>query len=119
VTHLTVDDHTLLSHDTERHDPNTAMTASKIAGEPDLIWFNNNIEPCVKIMSIINKINFILSTRLRGGAQQPCIAAHTNAFWRPFWPTCANSHALADRAGCALSTDAWQSAWVVQKCRQN
>ncbi len=30
-------DCTLLGHDAERHDPNTAMTASKIAGKPDLI----------------------------------------------------------------------------------
>jgi hypothetical protein len=36
-----------------------------------------------------------------------------------FWPTHANCHALADLAGHALSTDAWQLAWVGQKCRQN
>jgi hypothetical protein len=79
-----------------------AMTAFKIAGKPDLIQFNNIIELHVKIMSIINKINFILSTRERGGAQQPRIAACANVFWRPFWPTCANCQALADRAGRAL-----------------
>jgi hypothetical protein len=70
-------------------------------------------------MSIINEINFILSTRERGGAQQSRIAARTNVFWRPFLPTCANRRALADSAGRALSTDAWQLAWVGQKCRQN
>jgi hypothetical protein len=32
-----VDDCTLLGHDAEHHDPNTAITASKIAGKPDLI----------------------------------------------------------------------------------
>jgi hypothetical protein len=31
-----VDNRTLLGHDAERHDPNTTMTASKIAGKPDL-----------------------------------------------------------------------------------
>jgi hypothetical protein len=31
-----IDDRTLLGHDAERHDPNTEMTASKIAGELDL-----------------------------------------------------------------------------------
>ncbi len=70
-------------------------------------------------MSIINEIIFILSTRERGGTQQPRIAACANVFWWPFWLTCANRHALADWAGRALSTDAWQSAWVGQKCRQN
>jgi hypothetical protein len=33
-----VDDCTLLSHDVERHVPNMAMTASKIAGKLDLIY---------------------------------------------------------------------------------
>ena len=51
---------TLLGHDAERHVPNMAMTASKIAGEPDLIYFNNIIEPLVKIMSIINETNFYI-----------------------------------------------------------
>jgi hypothetical protein len=65
------------------------------------------------------KYFFILSTRERGGAQQPCSAVHGNVFWRPFWPTCANCHAFANGAGHALSTDAWQLAWVGQKCHQN
>jgi hypothetical protein len=62
---------------------------------------------------------FIFCTRERGGAQWPCIAACVNVFWRPFQPARANHHALADRAGCALSTDTWQLAWVGQKCHQN
>ncbi len=37
-----VNDCTLLGHDAERHVPNTAITASKIAGNPDLIYFNNS-----------------------------------------------------------------------------
>ncbi len=32
-----LENHMLLGHDAERHDPNTAMTASKKAGKPDLI----------------------------------------------------------------------------------
>jgi hypothetical protein len=32
-----VNNRMLLGHDAERHDPNTVMTASKIAGKPDLI----------------------------------------------------------------------------------
>jgi hypothetical protein len=31
-----------------------------------------------------------------------------------FQPTHANCHTLADLAGCALSADAWQLAWVGQ-----
>ena len=46
----------LLSHDAERHGPNTAMMTSKIADERDLIYFNNNIEQCVNITSISNEI---------------------------------------------------------------
>jgi hypothetical protein len=52
----TVDDCTLLGHDAEHHDPNTAATASKIAGKLDLIYFNNNIEPRPKMINIINEI---------------------------------------------------------------
>jgi hypothetical protein len=48
-----VNDHTLLGHEAERHDPNTAMTASKIAGKLELIYFNDNIEPRSKITNII------------------------------------------------------------------
>jgi hypothetical protein len=70
-------------------------------------------------MSIINEINLILSTRERGGTQQPCIAACVNVFWWPLWSTCANCHTFANRACRALSTDAWQLAWVGQKCHQN
>jgi hypothetical protein len=55
-----VNDRMLLGHDTKRHVPNTAMTASKIAGKLHLIYFNNIIEPLVKIMSIINEINFYI-----------------------------------------------------------
>ncbi len=51
---------TLLGHDAECHDPNMAMTASIIAGEPELIYFNDNIELRVKIISIINEINFYI-----------------------------------------------------------
>jgi hypothetical protein len=53
-----VNDRMLLGHDAERHVPNTAMAASKIAGKPDLIFFNIIIELLVKIMIIINEINF-------------------------------------------------------------
>ncbi len=70
-------------------------------------------------MSIINEIFFIFCTRERGGAQRPHIAARANVFWRPFWPTHANHHGLADRAGLALLADAWRLAWVGQKCSQN
>ncbi len=55
-----VNNHTLLGHDAERHVPNMVMTASKIAGEPDLIYFNNIIEPLVKKMCIINEIIFYI-----------------------------------------------------------
>ena len=79
-----VDNPTLLGHDAECHDPNTAMMASKIAGDPDLIYFNNNIQPRSKIMNIFNEIIFIFCIRERGGTQRPCIAAHVNVFWRPF-----------------------------------
>ncbi len=41
------------------------------------------------------------------------------SFWRPFQPTCANCHALANRAVHALSTDVWQLAWVGQNFHQN
>jgi hypothetical protein len=37
ATYRIVDNCTLLGHDAERHDPNTAMMASKIAGKLDLI----------------------------------------------------------------------------------
>ncbi len=113
-----VNDCTLLGHDAEHHDPNTAMTASKIAGEPDLMQFNNNIEPRVKTMSIINEIKFIFykRERRRPAALHCCLC---KCLLAPFWPTCANHHALANRAGRALSMDAWQSAWVGQKCCQN
>jgi hypothetical protein len=53
-------DCTLLGHDAERHVPNMAMTSSKITGELDLTYFNNVIEKLVKIMSIINEINFYI-----------------------------------------------------------
>ncbi len=58
ATYSIVDNHMLLGHDAEPHDPNMAMTASKIAGEPDLIYFNNNIEPCSKITNIIHEVIF-------------------------------------------------------------
>ncbi len=74
-----VDNPTLLGHDAECHVPNTAMTASKIAGKLDPIYFYNIIELLVKIMSIINEIIFVLSTRKRGGAQQPHIAARAKS----------------------------------------
>jgi hypothetical protein len=44
----------------ECYDSNTAMTASKKAGKLDLIKFNDNKEPRVKIMSIINEISFYI-----------------------------------------------------------
>ncbi len=37
ATYHIVNNHMLLGHDAERHDPNLVMTASKIAGKPDLI----------------------------------------------------------------------------------
>jgi hypothetical protein len=55
-------------------------------------------------MSIINEINFYILYK----RERPCPAASH-----------ANRHALANRAGQALSADAWQLAWVGQKCRQN
>ncbi len=58
ATYRIVDNRTLLGHDAEHHVLNTAITASKIAGKPDLIYFNNIIEPLVKIVSIINEIIF-------------------------------------------------------------
>jgi hypothetical protein len=109
----------LLGHDAEHHDPNTAMTASKIAGKPDLVYFNNNIEPLAKITSIINELILIFCTRERGSIQRPCIAACANVFWWPFQPTRANCHELVDRAGRVLSMDVWQLAWVGRKCHQN
>ena len=53
-----INDRVLLGHDAERHDPNTTMMASKMAGKPDLIYFNNIVESHVKITSIINEIIF-------------------------------------------------------------
>ncbi len=47
--HRILEDRTLLGHDAECHDPNTAMMASKIAGKPDLIYFDNNLEERSKI----------------------------------------------------------------------
>ncbi len=38
-TYRIVDNHMMLGHDAEHHDPNMAMTASKTAGVPDLIYF--------------------------------------------------------------------------------
>jgi hypothetical protein len=119
ATYRIFDNCTLLGHDAECHDPNMAMTASEIGGKLGLIYFNNNIEPRAKITSIINDFFLIFCTRERGSAQQPCIAACVNVFWWPFWPTCANSNVLDNRAGCALSTDVWQLAWVGRKCHQN
>jgi hypothetical protein len=46
----------MLGHDDERHDPNTMLMASKIAGKLDLIYFNNIIEPRSKTTNIINDI---------------------------------------------------------------
>ena len=70
-----IDDHTSLGHDAEPHDPKMAMTASKIADELDLTYFNNTIELRIKIMSIVNGIIFILSTRGRGWRPTASIAA--------------------------------------------
>jgi hypothetical protein len=84
ATYCIINNHTLLGHDAEHHDPNTAMTASKIAGKLDLIFFNNNIEPHSKITNIINEIIFIFCTREKDGAQRPHIAACANVFWHPF-----------------------------------
>jgi hypothetical protein len=55
-----VNDHTLLGHDAEHHGPNTTMTASKTADKPDLIYFNNNIEPHSNLTNIINAIIFYI-----------------------------------------------------------
>ena len=63
-----IKDHMLLGHDAERYDPNTTMTASKQAGEPDLICFNDIIEAHVKIMSIFIKINFYIIYKREGAA---------------------------------------------------
>ncbi len=120
ATYHIVNDRTMLGHDAEHHDPNTAMTASKIAGEPDLIYFNNKIEPRAKITRIINEIIFCIIYKREGVAPGGlALLLVTNVFRRPFRPTRANRHALVDRAGCALSADAWQLARIGQKCRQN
>jgi hypothetical protein len=97
----------LLGHDAERHDPNIT---TQVVGGPDLIYLNNIIQPRVKILSIINEINVILSTGDGEGAQQPCIIACAMASGSLFWPTHAYHHALANRAGYALSMDAMQLA---------
>jgi hypothetical protein len=48
----------LLGHNAEHHDPNTATKAAKIADEPDHVYIINIVVPHIKIMSIINEINF-------------------------------------------------------------
>jgi hypothetical protein len=58
ATYHIVNNCTLLGHDAKRNDQNMAMMASKIAGKPDLIYFNNDIEPHAKITSIIKEIFF-------------------------------------------------------------
>jgi hypothetical protein len=52
--------------------PYTAMTASKIAGKPDLIQINNIIDLCVKITGIIKDFFYLQE---KGGVHRPCIAA--------------------------------------------
>ncbi len=42
--HGAIDDCTLLGHDAEHHDPNTATTSLKIVDEPDVIYFNNTVQ---------------------------------------------------------------------------
>ncbi len=71
-------------------------------------------------MSIIIEINFHIIYK-REGVVHSSLASLllANVFWWQFRPTRANRHAFSDRAGCALSADAWQSAWIGQKCRQN
>ena len=58
----------MLGHNAECHDPNTATTASKIADEPDRIYFINIVVPRVKITSIINEINFNIIYKREGVA---------------------------------------------------
>ena len=82
------------------------MTASEITGEPDLIYINNIVVPRIKITSIVNEIIFYCLQARGGGTRRPGTTARGNVFWQPFWPTRANCHASADKAGCALSTDA-------------
>ena len=61
-----VDDRTLLGHNAERHDTNTATTASKIADEPNHVYFINIVAPGVKITIIINEINFYIIYKREG-----------------------------------------------------
>ena len=93
------------------------MMASKQAGKPDLIYFNNIIEVHIKITSIIIKINFyIIYKRERvvlgslasllvmmsfsGHFGQPVpIATHPLIGQVvPYLPMCGNWHGLAKKA---------------------
>ena len=105
VWHI-VDDCTTLGHGAQRHDPKTATAASKIADKPDLIYFNNTIELHIKIMSIVNGIMFILSTRGRGLRLAASIAAHGKCLLAAISANLYQLRLSADRADCALSTDA-------------
>ena len=55
-----------------------APRTSKIADEPDLIYFNNNIESCIKITSIINETIFYIICKREGVAP----AASHCCLWR-------------------------------------
>ncbi len=57
-----------MGHDAERHDPNTATASSKIVDKLDIIKIDNIVEPCIKIMSIINEINFNIIYKREGVA---------------------------------------------------
>ena len=57
----------IFGHGAHRRGQNTATAASKIAGEPDLIYINNIVEPRINITSIFNEIK-IYYLQERGGA---------------------------------------------------
>ena len=61
-----VDDRMLLGHNAEHHDTKTATTASKIADEPNHVYFINIVAPGVKITIIINEINFYIIYKREG-----------------------------------------------------
>ena len=104
--------------------PQYCDTASKLVGEPYLVYFNNRVESRVKIMSIMNEIIFILSTRERGW--HPVASNHCS--WRmsfgghfcqpvpiathrpigqavPYWWMCSDWHGLAKNT--AKTNSSW------------
>ena len=112
-----IDNHMLLDHNAERHDTNTATTASKIADEPNCVYFINIVAPGVKITSIINEIHFIIIYKREGVAPgslklllavmsfgghfgQPVSIATYRPIGQvvPYWRMCGNWHGLVKKA---------------------